>query len=83
MSIWSKTTEGNRCPVCGGEKRNGETTYSVDLGESVIVVRNVPARICGMCGEEWIDDGTARKLENVVEAARKSGSQVEIVAFAR
>jgi len=61
----------------------GETTYSVDLGESVIVVRNVPARICEVCGEEWIEDGTARELENVVETARKSGSQVEIVAFTR
>jgi YgiT-type zinc finger domain-containing protein len=70
------------CPLCGGIKRDGETTYSVDLGESVIVVRKVPARVCDVCGEEWIGDKVARTLESIIETAKKSGSQVEIVAFA-
>jgi len=27
----------------------------VDLGFGVVVVRNVPAKVCSQCGEEWID----------------------------
>ncbi len=43
------------CPICGGRRHLGATTYSVDLGTGVIVVRNVQAHICSQCGEEWID----------------------------
>ena len=47
-----------------------------------IVVRNVPARICTQCGEEWIADEIAEKLETVAETARKEKKQVEVVDFA-
>ncbi len=60
-----------KCPLCGGEKKQGYTTYSVDLGFGVIVVRKVPAQICSQCGEEWISSEVAKELEKIVESARK------------
>lgn len=71
----------NLCPLCGGSKKQGLTTYSVDMGTGVVVIRNVRATICEQCGEEWIDNQTAKELENIVEEARKKHSQVEIIAF--
>jgi len=71
----------SRCPLCGGIKRAGKTTYSVDLGFGVVVVRNVPATVCSQCGEEWIDADTAQKLERFTEEARQRGHQVEIIAL--
>jgi len=70
-----------RCPLCGGRKQPGKTTYSVDLGSGVILVRNVPATVCMQCGEAWIDNHTAQKLEQITQEAREKGLQVEIVAF--
>ncbi len=75
------SSESGPCPLCGGAKQPGKTTYSVDLGFGVVVVRNVPATICAQCGEEWIGAGVARQLEQVVEDARKKRLQVEVVAF--
>lgn len=69
------------CPICGGRKHPGTTTYSVDLGTGVVVVRNVHAQICSQCGEEWIDHKTAQKLETIVEEARSKQRQVEVLAF--
>ena len=46
------------CPICGGKKSKGKTTFSADLGSGIVVVRDVKARICWQCGEEWIDDAT-------------------------
>jgi YgiT-type zinc finger domain-containing protein len=69
------------CPICGGHKTPGTTTYSVDLGTGVVVVRNVQAQICSQCGEEWIDHQTAQKLEAIVEEARAKQRQVEVLAF--
>ncbi len=69
------------CPICGGKKTKGKTTFSADLGSGVVVVREVEATICSQCGEEWIDDATARQLEEVVNDARAHRLQVEVVAM--
>ena len=71
----------SRCPICGGRKEPGKTTYSVDLGTGVVMVRNVDAEICVQCGEEWIDNQTAQKLESIVEEARRKRRQVEVLAL--
>jgi len=52
------------------------------LGSGVVVVRRVRATVCAQCGEEWIDDATARRLEQVVNKARLRHQQVEATAFA-
>ena len=69
------------CPVCGGRKTAGRTTYSVDLGFGIIVVRNVPATVCSQCGEEWIGADIARELERLVNEARQNRHEVEVVSL--
>lgn len=76
-----KNNNESLCPICGGRKHAGTTTYTVDLGIGVVVVRNVRAQICSQCGEEWIDHATAQKLETIVEEARAKQRQVEVLAF--
>ena len=70
-----------KCPLCGGDKAPGTTIFSVDLGDGVVVVRSVPAQVCSQCGEEWIDDQTAKDLEDIVDQARKRHPQVEVLTF--
>ena len=70
-----------KCPLCGGTKKTGTITYSVDLKFGVVVVRDVPAKICGQCGEEWIEAGAAKELERIVENARAVHCQLEVVPF--
>ena len=72
----------DQCPLCGGNKTKGETTFTADLGSGVVVVRRVEATLCSQCGEEWIDDATARRLEQVVNEARSSHREVEVTALA-
>lgn len=61
----------NRCPVChGGHKQPGTTTFTVELGFGVVVVRNVPALVCDLCGTDWLEDDIAQTLENIVKKAR-------------
>ena len=75
------TTKEDQCPLCGGNKMRGETTFTADLGSGVVVVRRVQATVCSQCGEEWIDDATARRLEQVANEARASHREVEVTAF--
>ena len=62
--------KNEQCPICGGNKADGETTFTADLGTGVVVVRHVHATVCTQCGEDLIDDATARRLEQVVNEAR-------------
>lgn len=70
------------CPVCGGKKAPGTTTFSAEVGSGVVVVRHVRATICQQCGEEWIDNMTARQLEAIVTEARRKQPQIEVTDMA-
>ena len=72
----------DNCPLCGGKKKSGKSTFTVNLGEGILVVRDVPALVCGQCGEDWIEDKIASRLEKITNEARKKHLQVEVAAFA-
>lgn len=67
------------CPICGGFIGDGKTTFAVELGFGVVVVRHVPARVCRQCGEDWIGDAVAERLESIVAHAREEQKVVEVI----
>lgn len=71
--------DGSHCPLCGGAKTPGTTTFTAELGFGVVVIRKVKALVCDQCGEAWIAPGDARKLEEIVERARNDRHQVEVL----
>ncbi|MBT6050925.1 MAG: type II toxin-antitoxin system MqsA family antitoxin [Candidatus Scalindua sp.] len=76
-------TLSTACSLCGGEKGAGKTTFTVDLGFGVVVVREVPATVCSQCGADWIDDAISEKLEKIVDNARQKHNLVEVTTLAR
>lgn len=76
-----KKTSIDACPVCGGGKKPGTTTFTADLGFGVVVIRNVPATVCSQCGADWISDEIARRIDAVVEEARRKQLEVEVVSL--
>jgi len=71
------------CPLCGGKKVKGKTTFTADLGFGVVVIRQVPAMVCSQCGAEWMDDKIAEKVENIVNDARLKHHTVEVTTLAK
>ncbi len=72
-----------KCVICKhGETRPGETTVTLQRGESTLVFKNVPADICPNCGEYYLsEETTSRVMEKAKEAVRK-GAIVEILLYA-
>jgi YgiT-type zinc finger domain-containing protein len=70
-----------RCPLCGGEKQLGTTTFAIDLTFGVMMVREVPAFVCTQCGDAWIEDPVAAKLESMVAEARRKQVLVEVMQW--
>lgn len=77
----TRTNDESLCPLCGGRKQQATVTYTVDTGQGIVVVRNVKAKVCAQCGEEWIDNETAGRLQKIVEEAREKQHQVEVLVL--
>ena len=69
------------CPLCSGKIEESSTTFTVDLGNGVLIVREVPAQICRQCGEEWFDKKVSHRLDQLAEGMRERGAEVEIVTY--
>jgi len=69
------------CPLCGGDKEPGTTTFAADLGSGVVVVRQVPALVCVNCGDAWIENSAALKLNDIVADARRKQAVVEVTQW--
>jgi len=71
----------NLCPICGGEKEASTTSFTIDYKEGLALVRDVPATVCLQCGEEWINDEVASKLEEIVALTKKQNQEILITRF--
>lgn len=72
------------CFFCKGQTIETTTKFIVDLGRCVVIVKNVPARVCQQCGESSFSDEVAQQLERIVEAVKHSiMSEVAIIEYSR
>ena len=72
------------CFFCKGQTVETTTKFIVDLGRCVVIVKNVPARVCQQCGEASFSNEVAQQLEKIVEAVKHSiMSEVAIVEYSR
>ena len=76
-----KKRNADACPLCGGGKKPGTTTFTADLGFGIVVIRNVPATVCSQCGADWISDEVAGRIETLVDQAREKRLQVEVMSL--
>jgi YgiT-type zinc finger domain-containing protein len=52
------------CVICKNKKmKRGTTVLPIERGKAVLLVTDIPARICANCGEPYIDERTARQVE--------------------
>lgn len=72
-----------KCPVCKhGRQIERHVTVTLDRGPVTVIFKNVPARVCENCGEQFVDEKTTASLLAQAEAAAKSGAEIEVRPFA-
>ena len=71
-----------KCTFCiNGETKPGKTKSIIEEDGIVVIIRDIPADVCTNCGEAYLDDSTAEKLDEIFDEAVKSGEQVVIKSF--
>ena len=51
------------CDICRGRVTDQRVTFTVELDDRLVVVENVPAKVCGQCGERLFSPDTVEKLQ--------------------
>ncbi len=69
------------CFVCKGELIEKKVNYMVDLEKTIIIIKEVPAKVCMQCGEQYFDDETAENIEKIVNQLKELATEVTIVKY--
>ena len=52
-----------RCVICKeGDTAPGTVTVTLQRGDTVVIIRDVPAAVCQNCGKYYLDEAVASKL---------------------
>jgi len=55
--------EAMKCGLCNGKTYEDTVKMSMWEGERLVVVEEVPAKVCEKCAEQFYDDLTVHRLE--------------------
>ena len=70
------------CFMCKGTLMEGFSNFTVDVGKCIVIVKNVPALICGQCGEVSYNDAVAQRLEQIVHSLTETvNAEIAVVHY--
>ena len=70
------------CFMCKGSLEDKQTTFMLDTGNGIVIIKNTPSQVCSQCGETSYSDSVAAQLEKIVGEARKVLSEITVVNYA-
>jgi len=71
------------CVICKtGVVKPGATTLTVERGKTTLVLKAIPARVCGSCGEAYFDEATTARIEAIVARMEQAGVEIAVQQYA-
>jgi YgiT-type zinc finger domain-containing protein len=71
-----------KCVICKqGETKEGTATVTLEIGKTTLVVKQVPAKVCQNCGEEYVDEKVTSQLLKQAKDAASGGVHVDVREF--
>ncbi|MBI3910331.1 MAG: type II toxin-antitoxin system MqsA family antitoxin [Armatimonadetes bacterium] len=71
-----------RCYLCGGQIERRRVTAEIRWGEELTLVEDVPAWVCGNCGEAYFDAATCTALDRLRQDHPPARRKVEVPVYA-
>jgi len=70
------------CPLCGGQLSVELATIPFVLGQSVAVIKQVPAEVCDTCGEPFLLAEATDVVSALLGKALASSAEVSVMTYA-
>ena len=70
------------CMICrNGRLEDGLVTVTLERGSTLLIFKNVPARVCDTCGEEVVSAEVNRLLLERAEEKLQRGIKLELLDY--
>jgi len=69
------------CFMCKGHLEDKSSTFMIDLGNCIVIVKNVPSQVCAQCGETSYSNDVAQRLETIVNDMRKAVTEIAVINY--
>jgi YgiT-type zinc finger domain-containing protein len=64
----SNTKDVDDMCLCGrGKLHEGFTELRIKVQDTLLVIKNVPARVCDLCDEAYLSPETSRQIDEIME----------------
>jgi YgiT-type zinc finger domain-containing protein len=74
--------DSGQCPLCGGRLvADQKATIPFVLDKTVVVVKEVPAEVCGSCHEPFMTGEVTDRLTQLLKELRHLQAEVSVVLF--
>ena len=71
--------EYHRCHYCGGEVVEQCVTMDYRWGEAfLVVIRNVPAVVCEVCGEQYLKAEVVKAMERLAHSQEEAREVIQV-----
>jgi YgiT-type zinc finger domain-containing protein len=71
----------NRCPLCGGRLKKGVATIPFVLDKGIVLIKDVPAEICGNCREPYTTGKVTDRITDLLSQMRALATEVSIIHY--
>ncbi len=72
-----------KCAICKhDETEPGTVTVTLQRGQTVVIIKDVPAEICRNCGEYYLSETVTEHVFAQAEDAVSRRAEVEILRYA-
>ena len=72
-----------KCLKCAVEAVKSTTTDVTDLGDCLIIIRNVPCYKCTECNEILYTGDIMRKLDAIIAKEKQTLNEISVIDFAK
>ncbi|WP_371928801.1 type II toxin-antitoxin system MqsA family antitoxin [Methylomonas aurea] len=71
-----------RCPICKfGFMIDSLSNVTLDSGKAVLIFKNVPAKVCNNCGEEYFEGNITASILTQASSPLSQSSQFQVRRF--
>lgn len=68
------------CVICkNGTTVPGKVTVTLERGNSIIAIKEVPANVCNNCGEYYLSAEMTKEVLKKAEEAIEKGVELEVI----
>ena len=69
------------CVMCKGNLEDKLTNFIADLGNCIIIVKDVPSQVCSQCGEVSYSNDVALQLEKIINETKNTLTEIAVVRY--